>query len=119
MAQASSHERPAVRCAAMAALGGLTDAAYSCLSLAEQRQIWHSIQNCGMGCASAVQAAALKAAGTLAACSSSQAYPGRNGLQKDAVCDSRKDAQNLRVTCNRAVRQESAMCCSFNSHMHI
>ena len=85
MLQASTHERPAVRCAAMAALGGLTDATYSCLSLAEQRQIWHSIQTCGMACASAVQAAALKAAGALSACSSSQTYPGRNGLLKNAV----------------------------------
>ena len=76
--QAVAHERPAVRCAAMAALGSLSQSVYSRLDLAQQRQIWHCIQSCSAECASAVQAAALKALGTLAMCPSSHAYPGEH-----------------------------------------
>ena len=60
----------------MSVLGGLTDAIYSQLMLAEQRQIWQAIQSGCAGGSSAVQAAALKALGALAACPSSQLYPG-------------------------------------------
>lgn len=64
----------------MAILGGLTDALYSRLSLSHRRHIWQSIQSCGTatpGSVSALQAAALKALGTLAGCPSNQLYPGR------------------------------------------
>ena len=75
--QAVAHERPAVRCAAMSALGGLSESIYSGLSLTQQRQIWHCIQSCGADRASAVQAAALKALGTLAMCPFSRTFPGK------------------------------------------
>ena len=75
--QAVAHERPAVKCAAMSALGSLSESVYSSLSLTQQRQVWHCIQSCGADSASAVQAAALKALGTLAMCPSSQTFPGK------------------------------------------
>ena len=71
----------------MGVLGGLTDAMYSQLMLAEQRQIWQAIQSGCAGSLSAEQAAALKALGALAACPSSQLYPGGNQLRSQACVD--------------------------------
>ena len=62
----------------MAVLCSLSESLYSWLSLPEQCQIWLCIRICMADRASAVQAAALKAVGTLAMCPSLQAYPGDN-----------------------------------------
>ena len=90
----------------MAALSSLSESVYSCLSLIQQRQIWRCIQVCSADCASAVQAAALKAMGTLAMCPSSQTYPGTH----------RPVAQHehslLLVFIRVARRAQNTACCS-------
>ena len=79
------HGSPLVRCAALGVLSSLTEATYSRLSPAQQRQVWQAI-HCHSasepGSASAAHVAALKAVGALVLLPSSRPYPGRVLLPK-------------------------------------